>query len=565
MAVGDSRAGHLSREPRRTSEAAPTRIPRRIFGAEQDGLLNLQRTAGNQAVTRLLRPSRVPASDLPPGAAEQSSLPATPSPSLGNQAFLRLLAGAAAPPEVIAHSHPDESAAHALASAVMRMAHPGGQRAAVAPPLDNTNAHVRELTPGPSLASTHGPGRPVEPPVREHMEQRFGHDFSRVRVHSEGEVADGARARGALAYTVGADVVFAPGQYQPWRVAGMRLLAHELAHVVQQSGGGSPPGQAQEHDAEAASREVSSGARPKVQAPSGIGFAAQPAPSVADEEYVPALGAPEHKPLPETKPEVLGRKDLDAILSGNARLRARVESVAKELDIDPGLLAAELFAEEGASAWSGTSGTVPSEVLGMDDWFGKDEKPIEESIIKAHPGLGLKSTDVKATGGTWDTSTEIPGGAEKPRGKLDADKAVAAFGVYFKMQEKVLRSAIRNKGTALRYSPIRTLEDLTPEQRFTVLRVGLNAGVSVGIELFLRLAQGGDIPRSGKTTRDKKHADRTAVLHVARAIHLAQAIFGRSPSDYKPREAPMSNKEAAAIFDHPEIEKLPDYIVPFNY
>jgi hypothetical protein len=38
-----------------------------------------------------------------------------------------------------------------------------------------------------------------------------------------------------------------------------------------------------------------------------------------------------------------------------------------------------------------------------------------------------------------------------------------------------------------------------------------------------------------------------------------------SPSDYKPREAPMSNKEAAAIFDHPEIEKLPDYIVPFNY
>ena len=218
--MGDSRAGHLSREPRRTSEAPPTRIPRRIFGAEQDGLLNLQRTAGNQAVTRLLRPSRVPASDLPPR---------------------------------IAHSHPDESAAHALASAVMRMAHPGGQRAAVAPPLDNTNAHVRELTPGPSLASTHGPGRPVEPPVREHMEQRFGHDFSRVRVHSEGEVADGARARGALAYTVGADVVFAPGQYQPWRVAGMRLLAHELAHVVQQSGGGSPPGQAQEQDAEAAS------------------------------------------------------------------------------------------------------------------------------------------------------------------------------------------------------------------------------------------------------------------------------------------------------------------------
>lgn len=133
------------------------------------------------------------------------------------------------------------------------------------------------------------------------------------------------------------------------------------------------------------------------------------------------------------------------------------------------------------------------------------------------------------------------------------------------MQEKVLRGAIKGKGTALRYSPTRTLEDLTPEQRFTVLRVGLNAGVRVGLDLFLQLAQGGDIPRSGKTTRDPENALRTAVLHVARAIHLSQAIFGRSPGDFKPREGQMSNKEAAVIFDHPELKKLPDYIVPFNY
>jgi len=396
------------------------------------------------------------------------------------------------------------------------------------------------------------------------MEQRFGHDFSRVRVHSEGEAAEGARTRGALAYTVGADVVFAPGQYQPWQVTGMRVLAHELAHVVQQGGGGSAPGQAQERDAEAASRNAISGARPRVHAPSGIGFAAQPAP-LAYEEYVPDLGAPEYKPQPETAPEVLGRKDLDAILTGNARLRARVESVAKELDIDPGLLAAELLAEEGASVWSGTSGTVPSEILGLDDWFGKGEKPALESIIKAHPGLGLKFTDVKATGETWDTSTEKAGGGEKPRGKLDADKAVAAFGVYLKMQEKVLRSAIQRKGTALRSLPIRTLEDLTPDQRLTVLRVGLNAGVANGLELFMRLAHGGDIPRSGKTTRDPKRPTRTAVLHVARAIHLAQAIFGRSPRDYKPRDEPITSKEAAVVFGHPELKELPDYVVPFTY
>lgn len=191
----------------------------------------------------------------------------------------------------------------------------------------------------------------------------------------------------------------------------------------------------------------------------------------ADQEYVPVTGAPDYKPQPETKPEVLGRKDLDSIFRRNARLRARVESVAKELDIDPGLLAASLLAEAGPSVWSGTSGKVPSEKLGLDDWFGNDVKRSLKSIIKAHPRLGLKYTDVRATGETWDTSTEKPGGAPKPRGQLDADKAVAAFGVYFKMQENLLRSVIRRKVGALRGLPIRTIDDLTPEQRFTVLRV----------------------------------------------------------------------------------------------
>jgi hypothetical protein len=166
----------------------------------------------------------------------------------------------------------------------------------------------------------------------------------------------------------------------------------------------------------------------------------------ADPEYVPDLGAPEHKPLPETKPEVLGRKDLDEILLKNTRLRTRIVSVATELDIDPGMLAASLFAEKGASAWSGTSGTVASEALGLDDWFGADVKPRLIRIINAHPGLGLRFDDVKATGETWDTSTEKAGGAEKPRGELDADKAVAAFGVYFKMQESVLQGRDREQG-----------------------------------------------------------------------------------------------------------------------
>jgi hypothetical protein len=68
------------------------------------------------------------------------------------------------------------------------------------------------------------------------MEPRFGHDFSRVRVHDDARAAESARAVNALAYTVGSDVVFGPNQYSPGTPEGRRLLAHELTHVLQQDG-----------------------------------------------------------------------------------------------------------------------------------------------------------------------------------------------------------------------------------------------------------------------------------------------------------------------------------------
>jgi hypothetical protein len=67
------------------------------------------------------------------------------------------------------------------------------------------------------------------------MERRFGHDFSRVRVHHDAQAAASARVVGAQAYTVGHDVVFGTSQYAPAAVSGRHLLAHELTHVVQQA------------------------------------------------------------------------------------------------------------------------------------------------------------------------------------------------------------------------------------------------------------------------------------------------------------------------------------------
>lgn len=77
-------------------------------------------------------------------------------------------------------------------------------------------------------------GQPLDAATRAFMEPRFGQDFSRVRVHADLKAAESSRSINALAYTVGRDVVFGAGHYAPQTPSGRQLLAHELAHVVQQ-------------------------------------------------------------------------------------------------------------------------------------------------------------------------------------------------------------------------------------------------------------------------------------------------------------------------------------------
>lgn len=81
------------------------------------------------------------------------------------------------------------------------------------------------------------PGRPLDAALRQDMEHRFGHDFSRVKVHYGGEAEQSAREVNANAYTVGHNVVFGAGRFAPGTHEGRRLIAHELAHVVQQRSG----------------------------------------------------------------------------------------------------------------------------------------------------------------------------------------------------------------------------------------------------------------------------------------------------------------------------------------
>ena len=78
-------------------------------------------------------------------------------------------------------------------------------------------------------------GQPLDTQTRSFMEPRFSHDFSQVRVHTDERAAESARSVNALAYTVGQDLVFGQGHYDPRTSEGKQLLAHELTHVVQQN------------------------------------------------------------------------------------------------------------------------------------------------------------------------------------------------------------------------------------------------------------------------------------------------------------------------------------------
>lgn len=164
-----------------------------------------------------------------------------------------------APPEVEReHEHDDgpQALASQLGNAnVARLATTSVQRSGGSSMgLDETVA--REID------SRRGGGAALPGGVRETMESGFGTDFSNVRVHTDSAAHDLSEQVEAKAFTVGNDIFFKGGNYNPSSSDGQHLLAHELTHVVQQQGAtGAPtsisdPGDHAEHEADAVADEV---------------------------------------------------------------------------------------------------------------------------------------------------------------------------------------------------------------------------------------------------------------------------------------------------------------------
>ncbi|HEY0106165.1 MAG TPA: DUF4157 domain-containing protein, partial [Rhizomicrobium sp.] len=175
----------------------------------------------------------------PQGSSVRTPAAGRSAPGRSNQATLR------DGPTVGAPNDRFEREADIVADRVMRM--PAGKasaarpRTGTAPPSIRAKSDAGATRAPPAVRDVlQSQGQPLDPATRAYMEPRFGRDFSDVRVHADAKAAEASRSIAAKAWTSGRQIAFGTGQYAPASDAGKGLLAHELAHTVQQSASTAP-------------------------------------------------------------------------------------------------------------------------------------------------------------------------------------------------------------------------------------------------------------------------------------------------------------------------------------
>lgn len=191
----------------RAGKSENSAMPGRVISGQSSkvqSILHLQRTVGNEAVLRLLQSEpEVTGADFT----------ATTS---GRHDFTHIPVNAQEPVRT-----PPKAGANTSAEILQQKELP-------------------ENSPAKQQASELR-GQPLDESTRMEMESRIGHNFSSVRIHTDGGAAASAHDLRASAYTIGEDITIASGRYRPGTTEGTHLIAHELAHVVQQRRGGAAP------------------------------------------------------------------------------------------------------------------------------------------------------------------------------------------------------------------------------------------------------------------------------------------------------------------------------------
>jgi|GEM_PF-5003728 len=145
--------------------------------------------------------------------------------------------------EVVPGEEDEDKISHLQTKAIQRQDNPSEEKeeedlvAQTKPSTQNREKNDATPTIESRLASQKGGGNPLPDEVRSFMEPRFGADFSQVRVHTDSEANQMNQELQAQAFTQGSDLYFGAGRYNPGSSEGKHLLAHELTHVIQQTGG----------------------------------------------------------------------------------------------------------------------------------------------------------------------------------------------------------------------------------------------------------------------------------------------------------------------------------------
>jgi len=236
-------------------------VGHRLGEAPVEDVLLLQRTIGNQATLRLLargdssltgsEPRRHDFQEGNPGnhtaggiSWNFSEIPLFPPEQASRtqpsfSPIVRPIHGGIQAKLVIGEvNDPLEHEADRVADQVMRM----GENASPALGPGEVAAAGGGTQEAPAIVDSAltDPGLPLDSATRAFFEPRFGYDFSKVRTHTDGTAASAARSIGATAFAVGQNIAFGAGQFRPGTAEGRKLIAHELAHVVQQGAGVGP-------------------------------------------------------------------------------------------------------------------------------------------------------------------------------------------------------------------------------------------------------------------------------------------------------------------------------------
>jgi Domain of unknown function (DUF4157) len=223
--------------------------------APHDSSLVARFIGGSGESAPILQRRQIPLREVPGPFWDFSRIPIFPPSQQLSSGPLRLQPKLA----VVAVNDPLEHEADRVAEQVMRMPDPDLSIAATPLKLrrkcaackaeEEEKAQKLQLKPAwsarPAVSEAppivhealRSPWEPLDAATRAFFEPRFGRDFGAVRIHKNATATGSARSLDAVAYTVGTHIIFADGQFQPHSQSGQNLIAHELAHVLQQDDG----------------------------------------------------------------------------------------------------------------------------------------------------------------------------------------------------------------------------------------------------------------------------------------------------------------------------------------